>query len=390
MLVPRLLPWEYGVRNLFRRPGRSALTLAGLTLVILLVFVVVGFIRGLEASLAVSGDPDVVIIHSLGASENVENSSIPMARGDELIAALGNKVRHRFAEGYASRELYLGTRILTTGDDSASLGLVRGVTSQVLLVRRQVQIIDGQWPNLGEVLVGRLAATKLGRRDASLAVGEMVTFEGRAWRISGHFASQGSALEAELWCPLNDLQLAMKRQDLSIVALTLAPHVEYADLDEFCKERINLELQATPETTYYAALQKHYRPVRLLAWLVVALIAGAGVFAGLNTMYGAVVGRVRELATLQTLGFVRRAIALSLIQEATVLASAGSLLAAVLALLLVNGLAVRFTMGAFVLRIDSVTLLIGCGTGLFLGVLGAIPPAVRAMRLSVVEGLKAV
>ena len=44
----RLLPWEYGVRNLFRRPGRSALTLAGLTLVVLLIFVVVGFIRGLR------------------------------------------------------------------------------------------------------------------------------------------------------------------------------------------------------------------------------------------------------------------------------------------------------------------------------------------------------
>ena len=43
----KLLPWEYGIRNLFRRPLRSGLTLAGLTIVILLVFVVVGFIRGI-------------------------------------------------------------------------------------------------------------------------------------------------------------------------------------------------------------------------------------------------------------------------------------------------------------------------------------------------------
>ena len=42
----RLLPWEYGVRNLFRRPSRTLLTLAGLTLVVLLVLIVVGFIRG--------------------------------------------------------------------------------------------------------------------------------------------------------------------------------------------------------------------------------------------------------------------------------------------------------------------------------------------------------
>jgi ABC-type antimicrobial peptide transport system permease subunit len=174
------------------------------------------------------------------------------------------------------------------------------------------------------------------------------------------------------------------------VALTLAPGSSFGDVDEFCKERLDLELQATPETAYYQAMQKHYRPVRALAWTVVFLVAGAGVFAGLNTMYGAVAGRVRELATLQALGYVRRAIALAVVQEAVLLAAAGSLLAGVFALLVVNGMAVRFTMGAFALRVDGVALAVGCGTGLLLGVLGAIPPALRAMLRPVVEGLKAV
>src|SRR5207248_4259826 len=84
----RLLPWEYGVRNLLRRPGRSALTLAGLALVALLVLVVVGFIRGLEASLAVSGDPQVVLIHAHGASENVENSSVAAGTAALLASTL--------------------------------------------------------------------------------------------------------------------------------------------------------------------------------------------------------------------------------------------------------------------------------------------------------------
>ncbi len=393
MLGLRLLPWEYGIRNLFRRPGRSALTLGALTLVVLLVFVVVGFIRGLEASLAVSGDPRVVLVHSLGASENVENSSIP-GRTTGLLSASLEAVQRRAGPGgnpviYASPELYLGTEIVTEGD-TPSLGLVRGVTLSALLVRRKLQIVTGQWPGPGEVLVGRLAGTKLGRQSDVLAIGRTVQFEGRSWRVSGHFAALGSALESELWCPLDDLQQAMKRQDLSVVALTLAPGASLGDVDEFCKERLDLEIQATPETVYYQALQKHYGPVRTLAWGVVLMIAGAGVFAGLNTMYGAVAGRVRELATLQSLGFARLAIALSLIQEATLLAAAASLLAAIFALLLINGLAVRFTMGAFTLRVDNVAVFIGCGTGLLLGVVGAIPPAVRAMRLSVVEGLKAI
>ena len=89
------------------------------------------------------------------------------------------------------------------------------------------------------------------------------------------------------------------------------------------------------------------------------------------------------------MGFRRRAIVLSLLQEAALLAAAGSLIAGLVALLLVNGMAVRFTMGAFALRIDSTAILIGCGIGMFIGIVGAIPPAIRALRMPVAESLKA-
>ena len=385
----RLLPWEYGVRNLFRRPSRSLLSLFALTLVVLLVLVVVGFIRGLETSLTTSGDPRVVLIHAPGGSENVENSSIPGRTGPVLAAGV-EAVQRRYGQAYVSPEIYLGTRVIVPGLPEPALGLVRGVTPSAQLVRRQVQLIEGRWPDQNELLAGRLAAAKLGCRDGALAVGNTLTIEGREWTVSGRFAAVGSALESELWCPLGELQNAMKRQDCSLVALTLAPGTSFADVDEFCKERLDLEIQATAETTYYAGLQKHYAPVLGMAWLVVGLVTAAGAFAGMNAMYGSVVGRVRELAMLQTLGFTRRAITLSLIQESALLAAAASLIAAGLALVLLHGAAVRFTMGAFALRIDGPALLFGCGAGLLLGVLGALPPAFTVMRLPIVEALKAV
>jgi putative ABC transport system permease protein len=46
-------------------------------------------------------------------------------------------------------------------------------------------------------------------------------------------------------------------------------------------------------------------------------------------------------------------------------------------------------MGAFELRIDSIALLIGYATALALGLLGSLPPALRVMRLPIVDGLKA-
>jgi putative ABC transport system permease protein len=388
MLFFRLLPWEYAIRNLFRRPLRTALTFVGLATVILLVFVVVGFIRGLDRSLIVSGDPQTAIIFSLGMGENLEYSSISMGT-DEMVAASVEGIEERYGQKYVSPELYLGTEMKVAGGDVPEMGLVRGVTPSARLVRRQFELEQGHWPETGDVLVGRLAATKLGASEDELAIGKTVRFEGRDWRISGTFSAGGAAFESEVWCRLDELQQAMKRQDLSLVAVTLAPGADFSNLELFCMERLDLELQAMQEAEYYASLQKDYGPVRMLAWLVVLLVSGAGVFAGLNTMYGSVVGRIRELATLQTIGFARRAMLVSLVQEGIILAAAASLLASLIALLFVNNASVRFTMGAFSLRIDEVAVLIGCGVGLLLGILGAIPPAIRALRMPVVDSLKA-
>ncbi len=384
-----MLPWDYGIRNLFRRPTRTALTLVALSTVVLLVLVVVGFIRGLEKSLAVSGDSRVALVYSIGAASDIENSAIP-ARTASLLSASLQGVDRRFGVTCVSPELYIGTKVSTNDANPGMFGIVRGVTPAAPLLRRQVQLEEGRWPGTGEVMVGRLTAAKLGCDPAQLQVGQTIRFDGQSWKISGRFSAGGAAFESEMWAPLQELQVALKRQDLSLVAVGLGRDASPADVELFCKERYDLELQAIGETAYYALLQKHYQPVRMLGWIVVLLVAGAGVFAGLNTMYGAVVGRVRELSALQAIGFRRRAIVLSLIQEATLLSMAASLVASSIALWLVNGTAVRFTMGAFVLHIDSSAILIGCGTGLMLGLVGAIPPAIKAMRYSIVDGLKAV
>ncbi len=383
-----LLPWEYGVRNLARRPVRTILTLAALATVVMLVFVVVGFIRGLERSLAISGDENVVLVYSVNSEENIENSSIA-AHTPALLTASVEGTWKRFGIHHVSPEMYLGTRV-TAGSEADGFGLVRGVTTAAALVRRSVRLIAGTWPATGEVIVGRLASAKLGCSPDAISIGERIEFEGQSWNIVGHFAADGAAYESEIWCNLADFQSATKRQDLSLVALLLAPGNSTGEIELFCKERIDLELRAMAETAYYQTLQRHYKPVRMLAWLVVLLVSAAGVFAGLNMMYGAVAGRVREIATLQAIGYRRRAILVSIVQEGALLAAGGSLISGAIALTMLNGVAVRFTMGAFTLRIDSMAILIGCGVGLLLGVLGAIPPAIKALRAEVATSLKAV
>ena len=175
-----------GWRNLFRRPSRSALTLGGLTIVVLLVLVVVGFIRGLEASLAATGNPNVVLVYSLSSAADIENSSIPGST-PSLLAASVDGVRRQHGVESVSPELYLATRIFTASQEEPGMGLVRGVTTTAPLVRGQVQLMEGSWPQSGEVMVGRLVHSKLGTSEEDLAIGQDVTFDGQIWTVSGYF-----------------------------------------------------------------------------------------------------------------------------------------------------------------------------------------------------------
>ena len=394
----RLLPWDYGVRNLTRRPLRTVLTGLGLTLVVFLLLLVVGFVRGLELSLAQSGDPEVVLLHNVNAAENLENSSI----SDEVATLARTEfAAHlvRYGDTAAlSPEMTIASRVgRSDAEGQGQLGVLRGVDwDRAFLVRRQVALVEGTIPVRGEVLVGRLVPAKLGLRTEDVTVGSTLLVEGRPWRVSGRFAAPGTLLESEIWCDLGDLKTAVRRpNDVSVVAMRFDPKGDPARqmgyVEYFCRNRRpDLELMGSREAEYYAALQKHYGPMRAMGWLLVGLVAAAGACGAVNTMYAAVAGRVREFAALQAVGFPRRAIGLSLLQESVILSAAATLVAAGLALLLVQGVAVRFTMGAFTLQLDRTALLVGCGAGLALGVFGAIPPAVRAFRLPIADALKAV
>ena len=204
--------------------------------------------------------------------------------------------------------------------------------------------------------------------------------------MSGRFAAPGTLLEAEIWCRLDDLKTAMKRpNDVSVVAMRFDPAGDPAKqmgyVDYFCRNRRpDLELMGSREAEYYAALAEALRPD-----------AGAGVAAGRAGRGGGGVrggehhvrGGGRPGARVRGPAGGRLPAAgdrLSLLQESVILAAAATLVAAGLALVLVQGVAVRFTMGAFTLQLDRTALLVGCGAGLGLGVFGAIPPAVRAFR----------
>ena len=135
-------------------------------------------------------------------------------------------------------------------------------------------------------------------------------------------------------------------------------------------------------------LAAFFGPIRAMVWATAVLIASGGVLGGLNTMYAAFASRVREVGALQAMGFARRAIVVSLVQESLVASAAGALLAAGLGLLLLDGLTVPFSAGVFGLVVDAPVLATGLAGGLLLGLVGALPPALRCLRLPITDALK--
>ena len=154
-------------------------------------------------------------------------------------------------------------------------------------------------------------------------------------------------------------------------------------------QRLDLELSAISESDYYASLIKFYRPVQIMIWTTGMLIAMAGFLGGLNTMYAAFAARAREFGTLQSLGYPRFAVVVSLVQESLLAASAGTLLGAGVGLAVLHGRSVRFSMGVFQMTLDQHVLLLGLVAGLVVGVVGALPPAWRCLRMPITEALKA-
>jgi putative ABC transport system permease protein len=133
--------------------------------------------------------------------------------------------------------------------------------------------------------------------------------------------------------------------------------------------------------------------IKIIGFVIAAFLTVGAMFAAANTMYAAVASRVREIGTLRAIGFRRRSILASFLYEAVVLCLMGGVLGC-LATLPLNGISTgtanwaTFSEVTFSFRFGPKVLLQGVLVALIMGLLGGIFPAVRAMRMQVVNALR--
>jgi putative ABC transport system permease protein len=153
-------------------------------------------------------------------------------------------------------------------------------------------------------------------------------------------------------------------------------------------------VQIDREIDYYAKQSRQLTTLITVLGSIVAVVMGIGaVFGALNTMYSAVSERAREIATMRALGFASGSIVTSFVVEALCIALVGGLLGCVVVWPL-NGLTTgtinwqTFSHLAFAFRVTPLLMLGGVAFALLMGLVGGVPPAIRAARAPIAAALR--
>jgi putative ABC transport system permease protein len=281
------------------------------------------------------------------------------------------------------------------GTESDANVQMRGVSPRVLSVRDNVRIVQGRFLNRGlrEIVAGTNAA----RAYEGLTLGGDVQIGPGKWKVVGIFDAGGSAFDSEIWADADVLNGTYQRPPgvFQSVTARLRSVDDFAAFESTLRRDPRLQVQAVPEREHYEGQSRMVTTLITVLGGLVAIVMGLGAVLGaLNTMYSAVAERTREIAVLRALGFGRGSIILSFMVEALWIALIGGVVGC-LAVLPVNGITTgtinwqTFSHLSFAFRITPGLLGLGIVFALVMGLLGGLPPAVRAARSNVATTLRA-
>jgi putative ABC transport system permease protein len=283
----------------------------------------------------------------------------------------------------------------------ATNGTAVGVDPSADQSLNPLQLVEGEWPRGdGEIAIDKTTADKhhfrLGQTVGAFADGPV-----HRYRVSGvvRFGSVHSIGSATI--SVFDLATAQRLFDkqgkLDLIRVQAKDGVSDAQL----LHQIRPLLSATTQVKSAAAqassdskgTQAGVDAIRyiLLAFAGIALFVGGFVIA--NTLAITVAQRMRELATLRTLGASRRQVLGSVVLEAGVVGLIGSIVGLFLGLAIAVGLkaflhATGFELPGGGIVFSSRTILISLAAGTLIALLASLRPAFRATRIEPIAAVR--
>ena len=267
----------------------------------------------------------------------------------------------------------------------------RGVGPAGWAIRPQVRIVEGRkfTPGLREIVVGKGAQQQF----RGLEIGRQMKLANQQWTVVGVFDS-GDAHDSELWADADVLAPAYQRPAYQSMTVKLAGKDGFRQLKAALAADPRLKLDVETTRDYFGKQSEGLaRLIRILGTVIGTIMAIGAIFGALNTMYAAVAGRAREIATLRALGFRGLPVVAAVMLETMLLALLGGLLGAGIAWLVFNGYTVstlgqNFSQVVFQFKVTPELLWTGLKWALGIGLVGGLFPALRAARLPVTEALR--
>ena len=376
-------------RNLGKRLDSSLVAVIGFAGVVLVVVAILSVRNGFQATLAMTGSPDVAIVLRGGAGSEV-NSGLG-GDASKLVGETPGVIQG--ADGpVVSPELLVQINLKKRSNGLYSNVSFRGVTAEAFLVHNKIHIVSGRvfTPGLNEVIVGANAASSF----RGLRLGNVLHSGRYNWRVVGIFDDGGGLHNSEIWASLPLLQGAYQRgNSISSVYAKLTSAAAFPAFAQALESNPQLSVSVERESTYFAGQAKGMSLfISIVGGVIGVLMGGGAIFGAVNTMYTAVAARAREIATLRALGFGRVPVLLSVLLEAVFLGLVGGVCGGVLAYLLFNGFEAttfnQFSIIAFRFRVTPQLLLQGVVYALLMGLLGGLLPAIRAIRTPIATGLR--
>lgn len=112
--------------------------------------------------------------------------------------------------------------------------------------------------------------------------------------------------------------VAARRSELSSIVLRARDAAALKEVLFDFATRSDVLVEARQETAYYAAYAEAFRPVQFMVYLMTAMLVLGGMFVGMNTLFAAVMSRIREIGVLRTVGYRRWHIALAFLIESLI------------------------------------------------------------------------
>ena len=384
LLAPFLgsVPISYNFRSIRARWTSTIVAILGIAGTVGVFVAMLSLARGFKATLVASGSPDNALVMRAGSSSEMMGGitleSIKVLQDAPGVArdANGTPILTQDVVGV------IPVPLISTGTDANVQ--VRGVSPNVLEVRRFVKIVQGRMfhSGLNELVVGKNAS----KTYQGLTVGNKIDFAGGHWQVVGVFDAGGSAFDSEVWCDSQIFNEVLQRPANIFQSATvhLAAPSTFQEFKDAVVSDPRMNVDVYREIDYYAKQSTTMtRLITVLGGLVAFIMAIGAVFGALNTMYSAVAERGREIATMRAVGFSMSNVILSFLFEALLISFLGGIIGC-LAVLPLNGLTTStmnfqtFSNVAFAFKITFDLLVMGVLFALVMGILGGLLPAVRA------------